>query len=88
MPIRILALVFFWAVALAGAQGAQALPERSIVYSVHDPTAIKDYRTNPSVVHAMVNRGPEAATSLHIYAYRPDRHPDSIDRRFSPRHPA
>jgi predicted metal-dependent enzyme (double-stranded beta helix superfamily) len=40
------------------------------------------------VVHAMVNRGPEAATSLHIYAYRPDRHPDSIDRRFSPRHPA
>jgi uncharacterized protein (DUF362 family) len=56
LPIRILALFFFWALALAPAQSAQTLPGRSIVYSAHDPAAIKDYRTDPSVVHAMVNR--------------------------------
>ena len=38
------------------ALGAQTLPDRSIVYSAHDPSAIKDYRTNPSAVRAMVNR--------------------------------
>lgn len=32
------------------------LPARSIVYSAHDPAAIKDYRTNPAVVRGMVNR--------------------------------
>ena len=32
------------------------MPGRSIVYSAHDPAAIKDYRTNPAVVRAMVNR--------------------------------
>ena len=56
MPIRILALVFFCAVAPAVALSAQTLPDRSIVYSAHDPSAIKDYRTNPAVVRAMVNR--------------------------------
>jgi uncharacterized protein (DUF362 family) len=56
LPIRILALVFFCAVASAFAQSAQTLPERSIVYSAHDSAAIKDYRTDPSVVRAMVNR--------------------------------
>jgi Domain of unknown function (DUF362) len=56
LPIRILALVFFCAAASAVAQSAQTLPDRSIVYSAHDPTAIKDYRTDPSVVRAMVNR--------------------------------
>jgi hypothetical protein len=54
--IRILALVFFCGVAAAVAQSAQPLPDRSIVYSAHDPTAIKDYRTDPAVVRAMVNR--------------------------------
>jgi uncharacterized protein (DUF362 family) len=54
--IRILALVFFCDVASAFAQTAQTLPDRSIVYSAHDPAAIKDYRTDPSVVRAMVNR--------------------------------
>ena len=34
----------------------QLLPDRSIVYSAHDPAAIKDYRTDPAVVRAMVNR--------------------------------
>jgi len=56
LPIRILALVFFCAVAPAVALSAQTLPDRSIVYSAHDPSAIKDYRTNPAVVRAMVNR--------------------------------
>jgi hypothetical protein len=56
LPIRILALVFFCGVATAFAQSAPTLPERSIVYSAHDPRAIKDYRTDPAVVRAMVNR--------------------------------
>lgn len=56
MPIRILALFFFCDLASAFAQSAQTLPDRSIVYSAHDSAAIKDYRTDPSVVHAMVNR--------------------------------
>ena len=56
MPIRILALVFFGAVVSAVAQKEQTLPDRSIVYSAHDPGAIKDYRTDPAVVRAMVNR--------------------------------
>ncbi|HEX7516336.1 MAG TPA: hypothetical protein VF345_03515, partial [Chthoniobacterales bacterium] len=56
MLIRILALVFFCGVASTLAQSAQAIPDRSIVYSVHDSAAIKDYRTDPSVVHAMLNR--------------------------------
>jgi hypothetical protein len=64
LPIRILALFFFWIPALALAQGtAPALPERSIVYSAQDPAAIKDYRTNPAVVRAMVNRLVLAATA-------------------------
>jgi predicted metal-dependent enzyme (double-stranded beta helix superfamily) len=33
-------------------------------------------------VHEMLNTGSERAVSLHIYAYRPDEHPDSIERRF------
>ena len=34
------------------------------------------------LVHEMRNPGEAAAVSLHLYAYRPDRHVDSIDRRF------
>ena len=56
MLIRILALVFFCAATPAFAQSAPTLPDRSIVYSAHDPAAIKDYRTDPAVVRAMVNR--------------------------------
>ena len=56
MLIRILALVFFCTLGQAFAQNAQTLPDRSIVYSAHDPAAIKDYRTDPLVVRAMVNR--------------------------------
>ena len=32
------------------------IPTQSIVYSVHDSAAISQYKTNPSVVRAMVNR--------------------------------
>ncbi|MDP9004020.1 MAG: DUF362 domain-containing protein [Verrucomicrobiota bacterium] len=58
MPIRILAFVFF---AIASSILAQTTPTptpagRSIVYSAHDPAAITAYRTNPAMVHAMVNR--------------------------------
>ena len=56
MPIRILALFFFCGLTPAFAQNAQTLPGRSIVYSVNDPAAIKDYRTDPAVVRAMVDR--------------------------------
>ncbi|HWM24095.1 MAG TPA: DUF362 domain-containing protein [Chthoniobacterales bacterium] len=56
MPIRILALFFFCGLASALAQSGQTQPARSIVYTVHNPAAIKDYRTDPAVVRAMVDR--------------------------------
>lgn len=62
MPIRILALFFFCGLAPAFAQSAPPLPGRSIVYSAHDPAAIKDYRTDPAVVQAMVERLLRAVT--------------------------
>jgi hypothetical protein len=56
LPIRILAFVFFSAASSIFAQRAQTVSGQSIVYSAHDPAAIKNYRTDPAVVHAMVNR--------------------------------
>jgi len=56
LPIRILAFVFFSVAASVLAQTTPTPPGRSIVYSAHDPAAIKSYRTDPAVVHAMVNR--------------------------------
>jgi Domain of unknown function (DUF362) len=56
LPIRILALFFFCALTVAVAQSVPTPPDRSLVYSVSDPTAIKDYRTDPAVVRSMVNR--------------------------------
>ena len=38
------------------AQEPPTVPARSVVYSAADPSAIKDYRTNPVVVRSMVNR--------------------------------
>ena len=35
---------------------AQNIPPPSIVYTAHDPAAIKEYRTDPAVVRGMVNR--------------------------------
>src|SRR5213079_2799054 len=57
-----LALVLFCAITSGLAQSPQTAPTPSIVYAVHDPSSIKDYKTNPRVVHEMVNRLVLAAT--------------------------
>src|SRR5437867_11816633 len=57
-----LALVLFCAITSGLAQSPQTAPTPSIVYVVHDPGSIKDYKTNPRVVHEMVNRLVLAAT--------------------------
>jgi uncharacterized protein (DUF362 family) len=54
--MRNVAFVLFCATAPGFAQGPQPMPTPSVVYAVHDPDAIKDYKTNPPVVRAMVNR--------------------------------
>jgi hypothetical protein len=56
LPIRILALVFFAAGSSLLAQTPPPVPGPAIVYSAHDPAAIKNYRTDPAVVRTMVNR--------------------------------
>jgi uncharacterized protein (DUF362 family) len=60
--LRKLALVLFCAITSGLAQSPQTAPTPSIVYAVHDPGSIKDYKTNPHVVHEMVNRLVLAAT--------------------------
>jgi len=54
--------VLFCAITSGLAQSPQTAPTPSIVYAVHDPGSIKDYKTNPRVVHEMVNRLVLAAT--------------------------
>src|SRR5213594_1077552 len=54
--MRNVALVLFCAISSAFAQTPQPSPSPSTVYAVHDPDAIKDYKTNPRVVREMVNR--------------------------------
>src|SRR2546422_4593061 len=49
-------VVLFCAIGSGLAQGPQPVPTPSVVYAVHDPDAIKDYKTNPRVVREMVNR--------------------------------
>lgn len=66
MSIRKVAPVLLCAIAAASAQSpppAESLPpapspppEKSIVYAAHDQNAISDYKTNPRVVKAMVDR--------------------------------
>ena len=41
---------------IAVTANAQVIPGQSIVFSAHDPAAITQYQTNPSVVRGMVNR--------------------------------
>src|SRR5213594_4650618 len=60
--LRKLALVLFCAITSGLAQSPQTAPTPSIVYVVHNPASIKDYKTNPRVVHEMVNRVVIAAT--------------------------
>jgi hypothetical protein len=53
LRILILALVFFCgAVSAVG----EIVSAQSIVYAAHNPGAIREYRTNPTVVRGMVNR--------------------------------
>src|SRR6266478_4980395 len=54
--LRNLALVLFCAITSGLAQSPQIAPTPSIVYAVHDPGSITDYKPNPRVVHEMVNR--------------------------------
>jgi uncharacterized protein (DUF362 family) len=54
--MRNVALVLFCAIASGLAQAPQPVPTPSVVYAVHDPDAIKNYKTNPRVVREMVNR--------------------------------
>src|SRR5437763_4241452 len=56
MLIRNVALVLCCAISSGLAQGQQPAPTPSIVYAVHNPDSIKQYRTNPHIVHEMVSR--------------------------------
>jgi len=59
--VRIPILASFLLCALISAH-AQVIPSQSIVYSAHDPAAIKQYQVNPAIVRGMVNRLVLAAT--------------------------
>jgi uncharacterized protein (DUF362 family) len=59
---RNVAFILFFAITSGLAQTPQPAPTPSIVYSVHDPGAIKGYKTNPRIVREMVNRLVLAAT--------------------------
>src|SRR5438094_1469600 len=54
--MRNVVLVLFCVTASGFAQAPRPMPTPSVVYTMRDSDAIKDYRTNPSVVRAMVNR--------------------------------
>jgi uncharacterized protein (DUF362 family) len=54
--LRNVALVLFCAIGSGLAQSPQPTPTPSVVYSIRNPDAIKQYKTNPRVVREMVNR--------------------------------
>jgi uncharacterized protein (DUF362 family) len=56
MFMRKVALVFFCAISSGAGQIQQPAPTPSVVYTIHNADAIKDYETNPRVVREMVNR--------------------------------
>src|SRR5438067_10959838 len=56
MLIQNVALVLCCATSSGLAQGQQPAPTPSIVYAVHNPDSIKQYKTNPNIVHEMVSR--------------------------------
>ena len=60
--MRNVALILSCAIASGFGQGPQPAGTPSIVYAVHDPDAIREYKTNPRVVREMVNRLVLAAT--------------------------
>jgi uncharacterized protein (DUF362 family) len=60
--LRNVAIILFCAIACGLAQPPQPAPTPSVVYSVRNAAAIRDYKTNPRVVREMVNRLVLAAT--------------------------
>src|SRR5215471_19245594 len=62
MPIRNLACVLLCAISCRLAQGQQPASTPSIVYAVHNPDSIKDYKTNAHAVREMVNQLVRAVT--------------------------
>jgi len=56
MTKRKVALVLFCAISCGLAQGQQPASTPSIVYEIRNPDSIKQYKTNPHIVHEMVNR--------------------------------
>src|SRR5438034_2099108 len=60
--MRNVVLVLFCVTASGFAQAPQPMRTPSVVYTMRDSDAIKDYRTNPRVVHEMVDRLVLAAT--------------------------
>ena len=56
MSIRILALLFFCGVTVATAQEQRPAPTPSVVYSVRNPDAIRQFRTDSAAVRGMVDR--------------------------------
>src|SRR5438874_12568336 len=54
--MRNVVLDLFCVTASGFAQAPQPMPTPSVVYTMRDSDAIKDYKTKPSVVRAMVNR--------------------------------
>jgi uncharacterized protein (DUF362 family) len=62
MSVRNVTLLLFCAITSALAQTPPPAPTPSIVYAIHDPGSIKDYKANSRVVHEMVNRLVTAAT--------------------------
>src|SRR5438034_7742714 len=61
--MRNVVLVLFCVTASGFAQAPQPMRTPSVVYTMRDSDAIKDYRTNPSAVRAMGNRVVVAVTS-------------------------
>src|SRR5437870_5260939 len=56
LSMRNVALVLFCAIGSGVAQRPQPVPTPSVVYAVHAPDSIRDYKTNSRVVREMVNR--------------------------------
>jgi uncharacterized protein (DUF362 family) len=69
LSILRISLVFFCAISAASTQPSLPNPTPSIVYTIRDSAAIRDYATDPRVVRAMVNRLVTAATGTADVAH-------------------
>ena len=59
---RLRTLMLIFVCAITGASAETAAPQKSVVYTTHNPDAISDYKTNSRAVRAMVDRLVLAAT--------------------------